>query len=57
MQDLALGLVEPHEVHMCLLLKLVQVPLDRIPTLRHVDHTTQLVVFCKFAEDTLDPTV
>ena len=30
-QDLALGLVEPHEVHKGPLLKLVQVPLDGIP--------------------------
>jgi len=31
-QDLALGLVEPHEVHTGPLLKLVQVPLDGIPS-------------------------
>ncbi|KAK4826321.1 hypothetical protein QYF61_007406 [Mycteria americana] len=41
-QDLALGLVEPHEVHIGPLLKLVQVPLDGIPSLRHVNCTTQL---------------
>ncbi|KAK4816043.1 hypothetical protein QYF61_011051 [Mycteria americana] len=43
-QDLALALVEPPEVHMGLLLELVQVPLDGNPSLRHVNHTTQLGV-------------
>ncbi|KAK4829865.1 hypothetical protein QYF61_007257 [Mycteria americana] len=56
-QDLALGFVEPHEVHMGPLLKLVQVPLDGIPSLRHVNCTTQLGVTCKLAEGALDPTV
>ncbi|KAK4808956.1 hypothetical protein QYF61_013590 [Mycteria americana] len=55
-QDPALGLVEPHEVHMGPLLELVQVPLDGIPPLRHVNCTTQLGV-CKLAEGALDPTV
>ena len=32
MQDLALGLVEPHEVHSGPLLQLVEVPLDGIPS-------------------------
>ncbi|KAK4806889.1 hypothetical protein QYF61_012610 [Mycteria americana] len=56
-QDLALGLVEPHEVHMGPLLGLVQVPLDGIPSLRRVNRTTQLGVICKFAEGALDPAV
>ncbi|KAK4814026.1 hypothetical protein QYF61_004656 [Mycteria americana] len=42
-QDLALGLVEPHEV--CT--KPVKVPLDGIPSLQRVDHTTQLGVIRK----------
>ncbi|PKU35584.1 nipped-bhypothetical protein [Limosa lapponica baueri] len=54
-QDPILGLVEPHEVHMAPLLKLVQVPLDGIPSLRHVNHTTQLGVNHKLAEGALDP--
>lgn len=33
-QDLVLGLVEPHEICMDPLLKLVQVALDSIPSLR-----------------------
>ncbi|KAK4829425.1 hypothetical protein QYF61_004300 [Mycteria americana] len=56
-QDLALGLVEPHEIHMCPLLQLVQVPLDGILSLRCVNHTTQLGVICKCAEGMLGPTV
>ncbi|KAK4822199.1 hypothetical protein QYF61_011840 [Mycteria americana] len=56
-QDFALGLVEPHEVHMGPLIKLVQVSLDGILYLRHVNHTTQLGVTCKLAEGALHPTV
>ena len=37
MQDLALGLVKPHEVHMGPLLELVLVLLDDIPSLRHLN--------------------
>ena len=54
---LALGLVEPHEVHMGPFLDLVQVPLNGIPSLRCVNRTTQLGVICKFAEGALDPTM
>ncbi|KAK4827673.1 hypothetical protein QYF61_020484 [Mycteria americana] len=56
-QDLALGLVEPHEVRMGPPLKPVKVPLDGIPSLQCVDHTTQLGVVSKVAEGALDPTV
>ncbi|KAK4830062.1 hypothetical protein QYF61_008400 [Mycteria americana] len=56
-QDLALGLVDPHEVHMGPLLQLVQVPLDGIPSLRHANCATQLGVICKLAEGALDATV
>ncbi|KAK4825874.1 hypothetical protein QYF61_003148 [Mycteria americana] len=56
-QDLALGLDEPHEFHMGPLLELVQFPLDGIPSLRHVNRTTQLGVICKLAEGALNPTV
>ena len=54
MRDLALGLVEPHEVHTGPLLKLVQVPLDGIPSFCHVNCTTQLGVVCKLTEGALD---
>jgi len=56
-QDLALGPVEPREVHMGPLLKLVQVPLDGILSLRCINCTTWLAVICKFAEGALNPTV
>jgi len=55
--DLALGLVEPHEVHIDPLLDLVQVPPDGILSLRHVDHTTQLGVTCRLAEGALDSAI
>jgi len=47
MLDPLFGLVEPHEDCMGPLLELVQVPLDGVPSLRHVDHTTQLGVIRK----------
>jgi len=42
-QDLALGLVEPQEVHMGPLLKLVQVPVDGILSVRCVNGPLSLV--------------
>ncbi|KAK4818697.1 hypothetical protein QYF61_017918 [Mycteria americana] len=56
-QDTALGLVEPHEVHTGPLLQIVQVPLDGISSLRRVSYTAQLGVVCKLAEGALDPAV
>jgi len=56
-QDAALGLVEPHEVHMGLLLELVQIPLDDILSFRPIDCTIQLDVICKLAESALGPAV
>ncbi|PKU31194.1 rna-directed dna polymerase from mobile element jockey- hypothetical protein [Limosa lapponica baueri] len=47
---------EPHEVQQGLL-EPVQVPLDGIPSLKHVSHITQLGVICKLAEGALDPIV
>jgi len=57
MQDLARGLVKPHEVHTHLLLQLVQVPLDVIPSFWCANCITQLGVICKLAEGALDLTV
>jgi len=54
---LALGLAEPHKVHTGQLLKLVQVPLDGIPSLKCVNCTTQLGVVDKLAEGALNPTM
>ena len=53
-QDLALGLVELHEVCMRPPLKPVKVPLDGIPSLQRVDCTTQLGV-SELAEDASIP--
>jgi len=54
MQDIALHLVEPHEVYKGPFLKLIQVPLDGIPSFWHVNCTTQLCVVCKLAEGALN---
>ncbi|PKU43223.1 hypothetical protein llap_6461 [Limosa lapponica baueri] len=56
-QDPPLCLIDLHKVHMGPLLKSVQVPLDGIPSLRHVNCTTQLGVVCKLAEGAPSPTV
>ncbi|KAK4824932.1 hypothetical protein QYF61_021552 [Mycteria americana] len=56
-QDLALGLVELHEVHTGPPLKPVKVPLDGTPSLQHVDRTTQLGVVGKLAEGALNSPV
>lgn len=50
-------LVESHEVHMVPLLKLIQVFMDDIPSLRCLNCTTQLAAICKFAEGALSPSV
>ncbi|KAK4826170.1 hypothetical protein QYF61_006032 [Mycteria americana] len=49
-QDLALGLVELHDVHMGPVLKPVKVPLDGIPSLKRIKCTTQLGVICRLSE-------
>jgi len=56
-QDLTLGLVELCKVHISPLLQPVQVTLDGILSLRHVNCTSQLGVTCKLAEGTLNPTM
>ena len=43
------ALLKTHEVHTAPLLLLVQVPLNGIPSLRHISHTTEHGVICKFA--------
>jgi len=53
-QDFALGLVEPHEVHIGPPLQLVQVTLDDISSFWHVNCTTQLGVIFKLAESALN---
>lgn len=54
-QDLEYGLVKCDELHRDPLLELLRVVLDSIPSLSHVNHTTQLGVICKFAEGALGP--
>ena len=54
-QDLVLGLVEPHEVQMGPLLWPVKVHLDGFSSLKRINCTTQLGVICKIAEDALNP--
>jgi len=57
MQNLALGLLEPHEVHAGPLLQLLQVPLDGILSFWHVNCIAQLGVTCKLGEGALNFTV
>ncbi|KAK4813670.1 hypothetical protein QYF61_017637, partial [Mycteria americana] len=56
-QDLALDLVELHEIRTDPPLKPVKVPLDGIPSLQRVDCTIQLGVVGKLAEGALNPAV
>ncbi|KAK4829607.1 hypothetical protein QYF61_005707 [Mycteria americana] len=56
-QDLALGLVEPHTIDLGPSIQPVQVPLQSLPTLQQINTPTQLGVICKLAESTLDPFV
>ncbi|PKU45373.1 hypothetical protein llap_4317 [Limosa lapponica baueri] len=56
-QDLALGLIEFHEIYTGLCLKPLQDPLDGIPSLQCVENTTELGVIGKLAESALNPTV
>ncbi|KAK4831140.1 hypothetical protein QYF61_015443 [Mycteria americana] len=56
-QDFAFGLVELHEVRTGPALKPVKVPLDGIPSLQHVDCTTQIGVISRLTEGALNPTV
>ncbi|KAK4826371.1 hypothetical protein QYF61_007985 [Mycteria americana] len=54
-QDLALGLVEPHTIHPSPSIQPVQVPLQSLPTLKQINTPTQLGVICKLTEGALDP--
>ena len=56
-QDFALGFIEPHHVHLGLLLEPVQVAVDGILSLEHVDCTTQLGVIHRLAVGALNSTV
>ncbi|KAK4817542.1 hypothetical protein QYF61_019460 [Mycteria americana] len=56
-QDLALGLVEPHTIGPSPSIQPVQVPLQSLPTLKQINTPAQLCVICKLTESTLDPFV
>ncbi|KAK4816832.1 LOW QUALITY PROTEIN: hypothetical protein QYF61_023896 [Mycteria americana] len=56
-QDLALGLVEPHTIDLGPSIQPVQVPLQSLPTLQQINTPTQLGVICKLTEGALDPFV
>ncbi|KAK4832881.1 hypothetical protein QYF61_026431 [Mycteria americana] len=56
-QDLALGLVEPHTIGLGPSIQPVQVPLQSLPTLEQINTPAQLGVICKLTESTLDPFV
>ncbi|KAK4831669.1 hypothetical protein QYF61_018636 [Mycteria americana] len=56
-QDLALGLVEPHTIGLGPLIHPVQVPLQSLPTLKQINTPAQLGVICKLTEGALDPLV
>ena len=56
-QDPALGLVEPHTVGLGPSICSVQIPLQTLPTLEHMDTPTQLGVICKLTEGALNPLV
>ncbi|KAK4822538.1 hypothetical protein QYF61_015544 [Mycteria americana] len=54
-QDLALGLVEPHTIDLGPSIQPVQVPLQSLPTLQQINTPTQLGVICNLTEGALDP--
>lgn len=54
-QDLALGFIDFHKSLLGLCLQPVQSPQDGIPSLQHVDFTSQLVVVCRLTEGALNP--
>ncbi|MCQ4078742.1 hypothetical protein FK519_28640 [Klebsiella pneumoniae] len=56
-QDLALGLVEPHTVHLGPSIQPVQIPLQSLPTLEQIDTPTQFGVICKLTEGALNPLI
>ncbi|KAK4816679.1 hypothetical protein QYF61_019915 [Mycteria americana] len=53
-QDLALGLVEPHTIGLGPSIQAVQVPLQSLPTLKQINTPAQLSVICKLSEGALD---
>ncbi|KAK4817940.1 hypothetical protein QYF61_002784 [Mycteria americana] len=56
-QDLALGLVEPHTIVPSPSIQPVQVPVQSLPPLSQINTPAQLGVICKLTEGALDPFV
>ncbi|KAK4811094.1 hypothetical protein QYF61_016380 [Mycteria americana] len=56
-QDLALGLVEPHTIGPSPSIQPVQIPLQSLPTLKQINTPAQLGVICKLTEGALDPLI
>ncbi|GAB0208711.1 hypothetical protein GRJ2_003336800 [Grus japonensis] len=54
-QDSALSIVEPHTVGLGSLIQPVQIPLQRLPTLKQINTIAQLGVVCKLTEGALNP--
>jgi len=54
-QDLELGLVEPHTVGLGPWIQPVQIPLQSLPTLEQIDTPPQLGFICKLTEGALHP--
>ena len=57
LQDLALGLVELHTARLGPLIQSVQIPLQILPTLKHINAPTQLFLICKLTEGALNPLI
>ncbi|KAJ7420838.1 Cytokine receptor-like factor 2 [Willisornis vidua] len=56
-QDLVLGLVEPHTTGLNLLIQYLRIPLQRLPILQQIDVPTQLAVICTLTKSALHPLV
>ncbi|KAK4823558.1 hypothetical protein QYF61_003302 [Mycteria americana] len=56
-QDLALGLLEPHTIDLGPSIQPVQVPLQSLPTLKQINTPTQLGVICKLTDGAINPFV
>jgi len=56
-QDPAFGLVEPRTVGLSPWIQPVQIPLQRLPTLKQIDTLTQLGVICRPTEGALNPLI
>ncbi|KAK4831748.1 hypothetical protein QYF61_018946 [Mycteria americana] len=56
-QDLALGLVEPHTIGLGPSIQPIQIPLQSVSTLKQINTPAQFGVICKLTEGALDPLV